>query len=163
MRGSASDGHRPVRAAHPRRVEAVVGGGERGKAVRTGKDPRTYRPKRASSAPAISLHDDRQAARRLLAESTFTTRQLRRGWAYDADEVDVALKKLSMHWTPFAQKARGASFSSRRARGFDGYACEEVDAFLDGLLDELDREGEEVGNGHDAGLSAESGQEMADP
>lgn len=140
-----------------------MGGGERGKAVRTGKDPRTYRPKRASSAPAISLHDDRQAARRLLAESTFTTRQLRRGWAYDADGVDVALKKLSMHWTPFAQKARGASFSSRRARGFDGYACEEVDAFLDGLLDELDREGEEVGNGHDAGLSAESGQEMADP
>ena len=140
-----------------------MGGGERGKAVRTGKDPRTYRPKRASSAPAISLHDDRQAARRLLAESTFTARQLRRGWAYDADEVDVALKKLSMHWTPFAQKARGASFSSRRARGFDGYACEEVDAFLDGLLDELDREGEEAGNGHDAGLSAESGQEMADP
>ena len=163
MRGSASDGHRPARAAHPRRVEAVVGGGERGKAVRTGKDPRTYRPKRASSAPAISLPDDRQAARRLLAESTFTARQLRRGWAYDADEVDVALKKLSMHWTPFAQKARGASFSSRRARGFDGYACEEVDAFLDGLLDELDREGEEAGNGHDAGLSAESGQEMADP
>ena len=142
---SASDGRRPARAAHPRRVEAVVGGGEKGKAVRTGKDPRTYRPKRASGVPAVTFHDDRQAARRLLAESTFTTRKLRQGWAYDADEVDVALKMLSMHWTPFAQKARGASFSSRRACGFDGYACEEVDAFLDGLLDELDREGEEAG------------------
>lgn len=120
-------------------------GGEKGKAVRTGKDPRTYRPERASSVPAVTFHDDRQAARRLLAESTFTTRQLRRGWAYDVDEVDVALEVLSRFWTPFAQKARGVSFSSRRARGFDGYACEEVDAFLDGLLDELGQEGEEVG------------------
>ena len=113
-------------------------GGEKRKAMRTGKDPRTYRPKRASSVPAVTFHDDRQAARRLLAESTFTTRQLRRGWAYDVDEVDVALEVLSRFWTPFAQKAR-------RARGFDGYACEEVDAFLDGLLDELGQEGEEVG------------------
>lgn len=120
-------------------------GGEKGKAMRTGKDPRTYRPKRASSVPAVTFHDDRQAARRLLAESTFTTRKLRQGWAYDVDEVDVALEVLSRFWTPFAQKARGVSFSSRRARGFDGYACEEVDAFLDGLLDELDREGEEAG------------------
>ena len=136
-------------AARSRRVEAVVGGGERRKAMRTGKDPRTYRPERASSAPAVSFRDDRQAARRLLAESTFTTRRLRRGWAYDADEVDVALEALSRLWTPFAQKARGVSFSSRRARGFDGYACEEVDAFLDGLLDELDQEGEEDANRKD--------------
>ena len=117
--------------------------------MRTGNDPRMYRPKRASSAPAASFHDDRQVARRLLAESTFTTRKLRRGWAYDADEVDVALEVLSRFWTPFAQKARGVSFSSRRARGFDGYACEEVDAFLDGLLDELDQEGEEDANRKD--------------
>lgn len=117
--------------------------------MRTGKDPRTYRPERVSSAPAASFRDDRQAARRLLAESTFTTRRLRRGWAYDADEVDVALEALSRLWTPFAQKARGVSFSSRRARGFDGYACEEVDAFLDGLLGELDQEGEEDANRKD--------------
>ncbi len=112
--------------------------------MRTGKDPRTYCPKRASNVPTISSHDDRAAARRLLAESTFTTRKLRRGWAYDVDEVDVALEVLSMYWTPFAQKARGVSFSSRRACGFDGYACEEVDAFFDGLLAELDQVGEEA-------------------
>lgn len=102
-----------------------MSGGERGKAVRTGKDPRTYRPKRASGVPAVTFHDDRQVARRLLAESTFTTRQLRRGWAYDVDEVDVALEVLSRFWTPFARRpaaspsrpaAPGASTATRAKR-----------------------------------------------
>lgn len=97
------------------------------------QDPRRWWPRHAANVAIIPRKEDPVAAAGLLKECGFTTRKLRRGWAYDVDEVDVALEVAQLYWSPLAQEIRGARFTTRRSGGFVGYACEEVDPFLDEL------------------------------